>query len=63
MSTVWICILVTALFAAVFRGAGPLLVTAASGASRVQRALAVAAPAMLSALIVTSVGGDEPRRP
>lgn len=60
MSDVWIVVLVIAAFTILFKAAGPVFLGRRRLPARVQSVVALVAPVMLTALVVTqTVGGDE----
>ena len=60
MSSVWIVVIVVAVFTTLFKAAGPVFLGRRQLPARVDAVVALIAPVMLTALVVTQTfGGDE----
>lgn len=59
MSAVWVTIAALALATAAIRGAGPVLVGGRTLPPRMRSVIALLAPALLAALVVTQTLGDD----
>ena len=62
MSTLWVAILAVTLASAAIKAAGPVLVGGRELPPRVNAVIALLAPALLAALVVTETFGDEDGR-
>ncbi len=59
MNTLWVVILAVTLASAAIKAAGPVLVGGRELPSRVNAVIALLAPALLAALVVTETFGDD----